>query len=97
MLVILKRDAFIGGRRFRKGPNGQAVEIADKYTASLPRDAKIVDEQVEVEAAPEGPSTLSEASELLAPSDLDGEAAKIVSEAHEEANKPATPKRGAKK
>ena len=53
MLVILRDNLFVGGRRFRRSPDKRTpVELPDWLEDQLPKSAKIVDADY---AAPGGP------------------------------------------
>ena len=52
MLVVLKTNWFVEGRRIRRGaPPSQPVEVADHLRNQLPSDARVVEED-EVAAVP---------------------------------------------
>ena len=58
MQVILRRNWFVVGRRFRHGePQGTPIEIPDHLRPLLPKSAKVVegDVQAEVVKVPEPP------------------------------------------
>lgn len=44
MNVILKRNLFVDGKRFRKAPHNGTTFIPDDYKQFLPKDAVVVDQ-----------------------------------------------------
>ena len=75
--VVLRNDYFAGGQRFRKHPNGGAVDIPESIIKAhgLPKSAKVVDEDFEM---PE-PEDEREADEVTAAR----EEARVVAEVEE--------------
>jgi hypothetical protein len=91
MLVVLKRDCFLDGVRYRASKTGFATDVPTRLKRKLPADAKIVQEQPEGDPVDDGPATLSEAAALLAP-DFASEVEAVAIAATKGSNKPAPTK-----